>query len=66
MHIIAPFLLRRTVRIAVIGRRGTGSAILTGLPHLHHALLASGHPSGLAVTAIDGDRISPASRLKLR
>ena len=61
MHIIAPFLLRRTVRIAVIGCGGTGSAILTGLPHLHHALLASGHPSGLSVTAIDGDRISPAN-----
>jgi len=55
MHIIAPFLLRRTVRIAVIGCGGTG------LPHLHHALLASGHPSGLSVTAIDGDRISPAN-----
>jgi PRTRC genetic system ThiF family protein len=61
MHIIAPSLLRRTVRIAVIGCGGTGSTIVTGLPHLHHALLASGHPSGLSVTAIDGDRISPAN-----
>ena len=61
MHTIAPFLLRRTVRVAVIGCGGMGSAILAGLPHLHQALLASGHPAGLAVTAIDGDRISPAN-----
>lgn len=61
MHTVAPFLLRRTVKVAVIGCGGTGSAILAGLPHLHQVLLASGHPSGLSVTAIDGDRISPAN-----
>ena len=27
----------------------------------HQAFLASGHPSGLSVTAIDGDRISAAN-----
>ena len=61
MYTIVPHLLRRTVKVAVIGCGGTGSAILAGLPHLHQALVASGHPSGLAVTVIDGDRISPAN-----
>ena len=61
MHTIVPHLLRRTVKVAVIGCGGTGSAIIAGLPHLHQALVASGHPSGLAVTVIDGDRISPAN-----
>jgi len=61
MHTIVPHLLRRTVKVAVIGCGGTGSAIIGGLPHLHQALVASGHPSGLAVTVIDGDRISPAN-----
>ena len=47
--------------MAVIGCGGTGSAIVGGLPHLHQALIAGGHPSGLAVTVIDGDRISAAN-----
>jgi PRTRC genetic system ThiF family protein len=57
MHTIHPYLLRRTIKIAVVGRGGTGSALVGGLPHLHQALVAGGHPSGLAVTVIDGDRI---------
>ena len=31
---------------------------MAGLPHLHQAMLASGHPHGIDVTLIDGDRIS--------
>src|ERR1700719_4278935 len=58
MHTIHPYLLRRTIKIAVVGCGGTGSAIVGGLPHLHQALIARGPPSGLAVTVIDGDRIS--------
>jgi len=61
MHTIFPHLLRRTIRVAVVGCGGTGSAIVGGLPHLHQALIAGGHPSGLAVTVIDGDRISAAN-----
>ena len=61
MHTIVPHLLRRTVKVAVIGCGGTGSAIIAGLPHLHQAMVASGHPSGLAVTVFDSDRISPAN-----
>src|ERR1700680_2042042 len=58
MQTILPHLQRRTVKVAVVGCGGTGSAVISGLPHLHQALLAYGHPLGLSVTAMDGDRIS--------
>jgi sulfur-carrier protein adenylyltransferase/sulfurtransferase len=61
MYTVAPNLLRRTVKLAVVGCGGTGSAVVAGLPHLHQAMIAGGHPSGLSVTVIDGDRISPAN-----
>lgn len=51
-------MLTNRISVVVVGCGGTGSAILTGLPYLHHALLAAGHPSGIEVYAIDGDRIS--------
>ena len=57
-HRIPARLLEKKVRITVVGCGGTGSAIAAGLPHLHQAMLASGHPHGLDVTLIDGDRIS--------
>ena len=38
--------------------RRHGSAVLSGLPYLHHALLAAGHPAGLHVYAADGDRVT--------
>jgi hypothetical protein len=57
-HRIPAGLLEKRVRITVVGRGGTGSAITAGLPHLHQAVLAAGHPQGLDVTLIDGDRIS--------
>lgn len=57
-HRIPTALLKKKVRITVVGCGGTGSALAAGLPHLHQAMLASGHPYGLDVTLIDGDRIS--------
>ena len=57
-HKVHEELLRREVRILVVGCGGTGSAILGGLPFLHQGLLAWGHPAGLQVTVIDGDTIS--------
>jgi PRTRC genetic system ThiF family protein len=45
----------------VVGCGGTGSAIATGLVYLHQAMLAYGHPDGLHVTLVDGDRISRAN-----
>ena len=43
----------------VVGCGGTGSSILGGLPYLHQAMLVQGHPYGLHVTVMDGDKVSP-------
>jgi PRTRC genetic system ThiF family protein len=48
---------RAMYRLAVIGCGGTGTAVLGGLPFLHQALTAMGHP-GLHVIAADGDKVS--------
>jgi PRTRC genetic system ThiF family protein len=61
IHRLHEELLRREVRILVVGCGGTGSAILGGLPYFHQALIAWGHPRGLEVTVIDGDTISPVN-----
>lgn len=53
-----PQLLERPIRILVVGCGGNGSAIVSGLPYLHQALLAFGHPGGLAVTLVDPDTVS--------
>jgi len=58
LHKLHPDLLRRRVRVLVVGCGGTGSVIAAGLPYLHHAMCASGHPEGLHVTVMDGDTIS--------
>src|SRR5438067_9388817 len=61
MHTLHPELLRRAVRVLVIGCGGSGSAIASGLPYLHQAMLVAGHPAGLHVMLMDGDIISPAN-----
>ena len=61
MHTLNSDLLRRAVRMLVIGCGGSGSAIASGLPYLHQAMLVAGHPGGLHVTIMDGDIISPAN-----
>jgi len=53
-----PQLLERPIRMLVVGCGGNGSAIVSGLPYLHQALLAFGHPGGLAVTLVDPDTVS--------
>jgi PRTRC genetic system ThiF family protein len=60
-HQIHPELLRHRVRVLVVGCGGNGSAIAAGLPYLHQALLAYGHPDGLHVTLLDPDVISPTN-----
>jgi len=60
-HQVHPELLRRRVRIMVVGCGGNGSAIAGGLPYLHQALLAYGHPEGIHVTLLDPDVISPTN-----
>ena len=57
-HQLHPELLRRKVRVLVVGCGGNGSAIAAGLPYLHQALLVYGHPEGLHVTLLDPELIS--------
>jgi len=57
-HQIHPGLLKHKVRVLVVGCGGNGSAIAAGLPYVHQALLAYGHPEGLHVTLLDPDVIS--------
>jgi PRTRC genetic system ThiF family protein len=49
---------RRHIVITVVGCGGTGAQVALGLPYLHQALLADGHPYGLRVFLVDGDRIT--------
>ena len=58
MHTLIAELLRRPVRVLVVGCGGSGCAIAGGLPYLHQAMLVAGHPGGLQVTIMDGDIIS--------
>jgi PRTRC genetic system ThiF family protein len=60
-HQIHPELLKHKVRVLVVGCGGNGSAIAAGLPYLHQALLAYGHPEGLHVTLLDPELISPTN-----
>src|SRR5438270_4037046 len=57
-HTLSPELLRRPVRVLVVGCGGNGSAITAGLPYLHQAMLVHGHRGGLDVTLMDGDVVS--------
>jgi PRTRC genetic system ThiF family protein len=54
-------LLEKQVHVTVVGCGGTGTAFVSGLPLLHQAMLALGHPHGLDVSLVDGDRISPTN-----
>ena len=64
IHKLDPQLLERPIRILVVGCGGNGSAVLSGLPYLHQALLAFDHPGGLAVTAIDPDVVTETNCLR--
>lgn len=57
-------LLTRPVRVLVVGCGGSGSAIAGGLPYLHQAMIARGHPGGLAVTLQDGDIVSETNTVR--
>src|SRR6185295_18635249 len=58
MHTLTAELLRREVRVLVVGCGGTGGAVAAGLPYLHQAMVIAGHPGGLEVTLMDGGVIS--------
>ncbi len=57
-HSLPQRLLSKRLEVLLIGCGGTGSTMATGLVFLHQAMLAFGHPKGLHVTLVDGDRIS--------
>lgn len=63
-HRLNSRLLTSPVRVVVVGCGGTGSAIASGLPYLHQAMLAHGHPGGLSVVLCDGDRISATNTVR--
>jgi len=63
-HRIPGVLLTKKVHVTVVGCGGTGSTIGAGLPYLHQAMLAWGHPHGLQVTFVDGDRISATNCIR--
>ncbi len=63
-HTLHAELLERQVRVLVVGCGGNGSAVTAGLPYLHMAMLAHGHPYGLHVTVMDGDTISPFNSVR--
>jgi PRTRC genetic system ThiF family protein len=58
VHLCPEELVRRRVNVLVVGCGGNGSASAGGLPYLHQALIAAGHPGGLHVTLMDGDTVS--------
>ena len=60
-HRIPEEMLRRRLRVVVVGCGGTGSAVAGALPYLHQSMLAFGHPHGMHVTLIDGDEVSPTN-----
>src|SRR5437867_11772386 len=57
-HGLSPELVRRPVRVLVVGCGGNESAVAGGLPYLHQAMLVHGHRGGLDVTLMDGDVVS--------
>ena len=61
LHNVHADLLKHRVRLLVVGCGGNGSAVAAGLPYLHQALLAYGHPEGIHVTLLDPDVISPTN-----
>lgn len=61
MHQIHADLLRRVVRVLVVGCGGNGSAFVGGSPYLHQAMIVAGHPGGLDVTLMDGEVISASN-----
>ena len=48
----------RRIVVTVVGCGGTGAQVALGLPYLHQALLADGHPYGVRVFLVDGDTIT--------
>ncbi|MGH9454322.1 MAG: PRTRC system ThiF family protein, partial [Terriglobia bacterium] len=63
-HRLHEELLRQVVEVLVVGCGGNGSAIVSGLPYLHSAMLTQGHPYGLHVAVMDEDTISAVNSVR--
>lgn len=50
--------LENPIKVLILGCGGTGSEVIDVIARLHFALIALGHPHGLAVTLQDGDVVS--------
>jgi PRTRC genetic system ThiF family protein len=59
-HVLPKSLCRgaHPLRVLIVGAGGNGSAVLLGLPYLHHAMKVWGHAGGLDVMLADGDLVS--------
>ena len=62
VHFTDNYLLQPTnpIRVSLIGAGGTGSAMLTALARINHALIALGH-AGLQVAVFDDDTVTAAN-----
>ncbi|AOY97584.1 thiamine biosynthesis protein ThiF (plasmid) [Cupriavidus sp. USMAA2-4] len=60
-HSIPSHMVARPWQVVVVGAGGTGSAMLTSLARLHHAMLELGHPGGILCTVFDDDTVSPTN-----
>lgn len=60
-HHIQSDLLKRPVKVVLVGTGGTGSAVLPRLMQIHHAMKETGHPGGLDVIAYDDDIVSQSN-----
>ncbi len=63
-HHLPDSLMKRGIRVHVIGCGGTGSQLMPRLVQLHHTLIALGHQDGLEVTVWDADTVSPSNCLR--
>ena len=48
--------------VVVVGRGGTGSALIPSLARLHHAMIELGHPGGIECMVYDDDTVSRVQR----
>jgi sulfur-carrier protein adenylyltransferase/sulfurtransferase len=58
LHATPAHMLAGPWKVVVVGAGGTGSALLSSLARLHHAMIELGHPGGIACTVYDDDTVS--------
>ncbi|MFM0003981.1 PRTRC system ThiF family protein [Paraburkholderia dipogonis] len=58
LHTTPPQMLSGPWKVVVVGAGGTGSALLSSLARLHHAMIELGHPGGIECVVYDDDTVS--------